>query len=641
MKFTFAPESRPLAGYTIKRAIDRGGFGEVYYAQSDAGKEVALKLLQHNLDVELRGIAQCINLKHPNLVAIFDVRSDDDGDQWVVMEYVAGKTLEQALADYPHGMPMELIQKWMHGVVGGLAYLHDRGLVHRDVKPGNIFWDGGVVKVGDVGLSKFITPSRRSAHTESVGTVYYMAPEVAHGRYGAEVDVYSLGVILYEMLTGRVPFDGESTGEILMKHLSTPPDLTQVPERMRPVLAHALHKDPRCRTQSALQLLDEFNRAVRGESIATEIPPESFVRATRVEVIPERRTAPPPPSATIYPTAPKFVSQISKNLTWLAERHPILTGVIACLMLLVMFGPVPFAGPLLLATIGLALVGASSLHRDKRSQSYAGRPQLPPVVSAPPPPPPPPPPRQPVQPAAYKTERPRRVSPLVLNPATYRRVPMRQRLADLSVSMTWAVVVSIIFTAVTSFLTPLFGEPQQLFGDPIRIGMFTLVTIAAAWGILVVSKICEGRPLDVGTRRLIMLALGVAVGTMAFGVDQLLLVDLEGFSVPDASMFEYLGKQPLVGSGHQPTWLGYVVFFGSLLGIRGWWWHVDPLRSKRFSIGTLFLTGLAGFVIPLVFAFPQNWAIAWAGVLSCVVQVSAAWIPADTRAALVENNRVV
>lgn len=241
MKFTFAPESRPLAGYTIKRAIDRGGFGEVYYAQSDAGKEVALKLLQHNLDVELRGIAQCLNLKHPNLVSIFDVRADDDGDQWVVMEYVAGKTLEQALADYPHGMPMELIQKWMNGVVGGLAYLHDRGLVHRDVKPGNIFWDGGVVKVGDVGLSKFITPSRRSAHTESVGTVYYMAPEVAHGRYGTEVDVYSLGVILYEMLTGRVPFDGESTGEILMKHLSTPPDLTQVPERMRPVLAHALH----------------------------------------------------------------------------------------------------------------------------------------------------------------------------------------------------------------------------------------------------------------------------------------------------------------------------------------------------------------------------------------------------------------
>ena len=639
MKFTFAPESRPLAGYTIKRAIDRGGFGEVYYAQSDAGKEVALKLLQHNLDVELRGIAQCINLKHTNLVSIFDVRSDDDGDQWVVMEYVAGKTLEQALADYPHGMPMELIQKWMNGEVGGLAYLHDRGLVHRDVKPGNIFWDGGVVKVGDVGLSKFITPSRRSAHTESVGTVYYMAPEVAHGRYGTEVDVYSLGVILYEMLTGRVPFDGESTGEILMKHLSTPPDLTQVPERMRPVLAHALHKDPRCRTQSALQLLEEFNRAVRGESIATEIPPESFVQNVRVTVIPESDTVPPPRTPYVS-RRPSALSQASKRAVSFAERHPILAGAFACLILLMWFGSAAFTGPLLLATIGLALV-ASTLKREKNRYTYAAVASRP---ATPPPPPVPPPQRQPMQPVTYRTEPPRpRLSPVSLKPTTCRRIPVRQRLADLSVSMTWAVVVSIIFAGLTSFLTPLFGnDPQAMFGeDPIRVGMFTLVTIVAAWGILIVSKICEGRPLDANTRRLIMGGLGVMIGSFAFSVDQLLLVNLDSFSVPDVSMFPYLGKQPLMESGHQPTWLGYVVFFASLLAVRGWWWHVDPLRAKRFSIGTLFLTGLAGFVIPMVFAFPQNWALAWAGVLSCVVQVSASWIPPETRAALVERNRIV
>src|SRR5262249_8562718 len=76
MKFTFQPESKPLAGYTIKRAIHRGGFGEVYYALTDAGKEVALKLLKQHLDVELRGISQCLNLKHPNLVTIFDVKQD-------------------------------------------------------------------------------------------------------------------------------------------------------------------------------------------------------------------------------------------------------------------------------------------------------------------------------------------------------------------------------------------------------------------------------------------------------------------------------------------------------------------------------------------------------------------------------------
>ena len=89
MKFTFAPESTPLDGFTIKRAIHRGGFGEVYYALSDAGKEVALKLLNNNLEVELRGVSQCLNLKHPNLVTIFDMKTDNDGDHWIVMEYVS------------------------------------------------------------------------------------------------------------------------------------------------------------------------------------------------------------------------------------------------------------------------------------------------------------------------------------------------------------------------------------------------------------------------------------------------------------------------------------------------------------------------------------------------------------------------
>ncbi len=221
MKFTFAPEATPLAGYTIKRAIDRGGFGEVYYALSDSGKEVALKLLQRNQQVELRGVSQCLNLKHPNLVTLYDIKTDSDGDHWVVMEYVSGKSLETVLDEHPQGLPLQDVEDWLAGIAAGTAFLHDRGIVHRDLKPANVFRENGIVKIGDVGLSKFITPSRRSAQTESVGTVYYMAPEVARGKYGSELDVYSLGVLLFEMITGQVPFTGESTGEILMKHLCT------------------------------------------------------------------------------------------------------------------------------------------------------------------------------------------------------------------------------------------------------------------------------------------------------------------------------------------------------------------------------------------------------------------------------------
>ena len=101
MKFTFQPESKPLDGYTIKRAIHRGGFGEVYYALTDAGKEVALKLLKQHYDVELRGVSQCLNLKHANLVTIFDVKTDADGDHWVIMEFVAGKSLAQLILAAP------------------------------------------------------------------------------------------------------------------------------------------------------------------------------------------------------------------------------------------------------------------------------------------------------------------------------------------------------------------------------------------------------------------------------------------------------------------------------------------------------------------------------------------------------------
>src|SRR5215813_12354496 len=91
-RFFYASGARPLNGYTIKRGIGHGGFGEVYFATSDAGKEVAIKLIRRNLDIELRGVTQCLNLKHPNLLALYDVRQDDDGDNWVVMELVSGES---------------------------------------------------------------------------------------------------------------------------------------------------------------------------------------------------------------------------------------------------------------------------------------------------------------------------------------------------------------------------------------------------------------------------------------------------------------------------------------------------------------------------------------------------------------------
>ncbi|HMF15451.1 MAG TPA: serine/threonine-protein kinase, partial [Gemmataceae bacterium] len=240
MRFTYSSGQRPLEGYTLKRGVGTGGFGEVYYGVSDGGKEVALKLVRGNQDVELRGVAQCLNLKHPNHVALFDLKTDNHGDHWVVMEYVAGESLGTVLTRHPSGLPTELAQQWFLALARAVGYLHDHGIVHRDLKPGNIFLENGTLKVGDYGLSKFISGSQRNAQTQSVGTVHYMAPEISTGNYNKSIDIYAAGVILYEMLTGRVPFDGESAGEILMKHLTAPPDLSKVPKEFVAVVGKAL-----------------------------------------------------------------------------------------------------------------------------------------------------------------------------------------------------------------------------------------------------------------------------------------------------------------------------------------------------------------------------------------------------------------
>jgi serine/threonine protein kinase len=269
MSFHFQSGQRPLEGYTLKRGIGQGGFGEVYYAVSDGGKEVALKLVRDNLDIELRGVAHCLNLKHPNLVNLYDLKKDAQGNQWVVMEYVSGESLTAVLERHPHGLAPELAQQWFLAFSRAVSCLHDHGIVHRDLKPGNIFLENGIIKVGDYGLSKYISGSHQEAQTQSVGTVHYMAPEIGSGNYNKQIDIYAAGIIFYEMLSGNVPFDGESTNEILMKHLTTKPDLNAVPAECRPILARALDKDPQKRYASMADMARDV------EALAGGKPPEA------------------------------------------------------------------------------------------------------------------------------------------------------------------------------------------------------------------------------------------------------------------------------------------------------------------------------------------------------------------------------
>lgn len=292
--FTYKAGSKPLDGYTIKRGIGHGGFGEVYYATSEAGKEVALKLIRRSLDIELRGIKHCLNLKHQNLLDIYDIRQDDHGDHWVVMEFISNECLDLIMDQNRKGLPAAEALHWFHGIAAGVAYLHNHGIVHRDLKPGNVFSEDGRIAIGDYGLSKFISCSRRSGHTESIGTIHYMAPEVANGRYGKEIDIYALGIILYELLTGCVPFEGESVGEVLMKHLTALPDVSMLAEPYRSVVMKALEKDPEKRFRSVESMVAQLPR-LKGQSVEPVI-------ATEVVDEPESRRKNGKKAREFYPT---------------------------------------------------------------------------------------------------------------------------------------------------------------------------------------------------------------------------------------------------------------------------------------------------------------------------------------------------
>src|SRR5512133_4093661 len=249
--------------YRILRKLGTGGMANVYLAEDEVlGRRVAIKILndRHAGDDQFverfrREAKNAASLSHPNIVSIYD-RGEAEGTYYIAMEYLDGRSLKELIVARGPA-PIHLAVDYARQILSALRFAHRHGIVHRDIQQHNVLVDGaGRVKVTDFGIARAGT-SQMTETGSIVGTAQSLSPEQARGgEVDPRSDLYSLGIVLYELLTGKTPFEGETPVEIAMKHLSNAP---QPPSKLRPdipreldmVVLRALAKSPDDRYQSA------------------------------------------------------------------------------------------------------------------------------------------------------------------------------------------------------------------------------------------------------------------------------------------------------------------------------------------------------------------------------------------------------
>ncbi len=331
--FSYLSPGQKLGKYEIKRLLGRGGMAEVYQALNpDLNQDVAIKVL------------------HPHIV-------DSESVILRFMELVEGPTLRNVLANYPDGMIPELAIHLFTQLCEAIAYAHENGIIHRDIKPANVLIANGTRPIlTDFGLARVAGTARITSAGVTSGTPTYMAPEIAMGQDGQpESDIYSLGVMLFEMVTGQVPFKDDSVQKVLHQHIDAPPPRPSslvggLDQNLENTILRALEKDPQDRFPSARAMLIALTAGQKGGPGDTiQLSPSAQQQADSVAA--DRNTQAGNVRATSI-----FTQTISTM-----QRNPILSaGFLVALVLVAIGGLVIFELQRLLPATPPTVVGPAA-----------------------------------------------------------------------------------------------------------------------------------------------------------------------------------------------------------------------------------------------------------------------------------------
>ena len=343
--------------YEIISKTGVGGMATVYKAKDKVlNRDVAVKVLKDEFTTDEEFVKRfnsealsAASLTHPNIVSIYDVGNENE-IYYIVMELVRGKTLKQIITE-EGVLPWKWSVNIAMQIASALETAHKNNIVHRDIKPHNIIiTEDGVAKVTDFGIAKAVSNSTITAFGTTIGSVHYFSPEQAKGGYtDAKSDIYSLGVVMYEMLTGKVPFDADTSVSVALKHMQEPPippmEINKnIPKAVNDIILKAMEKEPMARYQTATAMLRDLSKALKdpeGEFVEEEDIDDGLTR--RMDAITDDMVK----GARTSNNKKKKKNKIAKFF----EEHPrAKVPAIMLLCLLLFFGSIGITSAVLNAT---------------------------------------------------------------------------------------------------------------------------------------------------------------------------------------------------------------------------------------------------------------------------------------------------